>query len=510
MKLSRTSLGFASLTILALAGCPVTSDALCDKGTCEAVLDATIPDGDAGADGPVVAPRDPCVDKPTSSECVTNDSAIFVSKSAAPNGADGTIAKPFPSIVTALGKVTGEKKRIYVCEGTYEEQVAIGTVPSTLIGGLACDFRTAGAKPRIKPTSGVALGIAKVGGASVIDIIVEAASDPNASGSSAVGVFITESTDILLRGVEIIAGAGQPGVDGTDASLTANHPNVQAPFGVAGGSGGAAGIANACTACVDGTKSIAGNGAGYSPQSFAASGDSTPKVKSPKVNGGTSGVSCTAGTEGSHGDAGDKATGGTVPGTLAAKSWNDRAKTAVDGKNGGPGQGGGGGGALSTGSGGGGSGACGGCGGKGGGAGTDGGSSIGVLVFQSTKVVFEKSTITTAAGGKGGNGGDGQKGQEAPADGALGGGSGACKGGAGGHGAGGGGGGGGVGGYSVPIAYLGEAPTTQETTLTPGTAGDPGTGGLGGPPGGTGGNTGANGADGAASKAAATLNLASP
>lgn len=508
MKLSRTSLGFASLSLLALAGCPVTSDALCDKGTCETALDATTPEGgDAATDGPVVAPRDPCVDTPMAPECVTNDSALFVSKNAAPGG-DGTIAKPFATISAALGKVTAEKKRVYVCEGTYDEQVSIGGVPATLIGGLACDFRTPAGKPRIKPVNGVVLGIAKVGGASVIDVIVEASSDANAPGSSAVGIFITESTDILVRGVDIVAGAGQPGVDGADASPTANHPNVQAPVGVTGGNGGAAGIANTCTACVDGTKSIAGNGGGYSPSANPTNGDAMPKVLNQVANGGSSGPTCGVGTPGLPGNAGAKASGGTVPGTLAAKSWNDRSKTAVDGKNGGPGQGGGGGGVLTSGSGGGGSGACGGCGGKGGGAGTDGGSSIGVLVYQSTKVVVEKSTITTATGGKGGNGGDGQKGQEAPADGALGGGGGACKGGAGGHGAGGGGGGGGVGGYSVPVAYLGAAPETPQTTLTPGSAGDPGTGGTGGPPGGVGGAKGEDGADGAASKAETTLNLA--
>jgi hypothetical protein len=509
MKLSRSCLGFASLSLIALAGCPVTSDALCDKGTCESAIDATTPEGgDSGADGPVVAPRDPCVDKPTAPECVTNDSALFVSKSAAPNG-DGTLAKPFATVSAALAKVTAEKKRVYVCEGTYEEQVAIGGVPATLIGGLACDFRTTGAKPTIKPTSGVALGIAKVGGASVIDMKVEATSDANASGSSAIGVFVTESTDILLRGVEIVAGAGQPGADGADASPTANHPDLQAPVGVTGGNTGAAGMANTCTACVDGTKSIAGNGGGYSPKTDPTNGDAMPKVQNQIANGGSSGPTCGPGTAGLPGNAGAKAAGGTVPATLAAKSWNDRTKTAVDGKNGGPGQGGGGGGVLTSGSGGGGSGACGGCGGKGGGAGGDGGSSIGVLVYQSTKIVVEKSTITTAAGGKGGNGGKGQKGQEAPGDGALGGGGGACKGGAGGHGAGGGGGGGGVGGYSAAIAYLGEAPSAPETTLMPGAAGEAGTGGTGGAPGGAGGSKGEDGANGAASKAGATLNLAS-
>lgn len=509
MKLSRTSIGLASLSLLALAGCPVTGGALCDNGTCEAAVDATATQpADAGPDGIVVAPRDECVDKPTAPECVTNDKAFFVSKAADPAVADGTIEKPYASITTALSKVTGEKKRVYVCEGTYEEQVTIETIPATLIGGIACDFRTPGAKAKIAPKSGIAFGIAAVGGASVIDVVIEAVSDPNAPGSSAVGMFITSSTEILLRGVEITAGAGQPGTDGSKGTDAPNHPGQLAPTGMTGSGAGAATIANSCTVCADGTFSKAGNGAGRTPAQNATSGDASPKALGQVLNGGGSGDTCGDGKPGAHGTAGVKAAGGTVPGTLAAKSWTDRTTSAAGGKSGGPGQGGGGGGALSMSGGGGGTGACGGCGGTGGGAGSDGGSSIGILAYQSTKVVLEKSTITTAAGGKGGNGGDGQKGEEAAAGGGFGGGGGACNGGAGGQGAGGGGGGGGVGGYSAAIAYLGEAPQTTQSILTSGAAGPSGTGGKGGAAGTAAGNKGEDGADGAPSKAEAMLNLA--
>lgn len=509
MKLSRITIGSFALTLLALAGCPVTADDLCAGAACEAVSpDATSPTpNDAGPDGIIVVPRDPCVDKPLAPECVTNEGALFVSKTADAAVADGTIAKPYASLATALAKVTGEKRRIYVCEGTYEEQVTIETVPSTVIGGLSCDFKNPGRKPKIAPKSGIAFGIAAVGGASVIDVTIEAVSDTNAPGSSAVGMFITGSTQIFLRGVEITTGPGQHGTNGANGSDTPNHPGGQAPQAVGGGGGGAAGIGPICPACADATKSVAGNGGATTPSfAFPSPGDAMPKVPGQVSNSGTSAPTvCTPGLPGANGGPGAKATGGTAPGKLAAKSWTDRSKTALAGKNGGPGQGGGGGGTLTSG-GGGGSGACGGCGGTGGGAGTDGGSSIGILIHQSTKVVIEKSTVTTAAGGNGGNGGDGQVGQEAPLAGGVSGGGGACAGGAGGHGAGGGGGGGGIGGYSVPIAYAGEAPQTAQSVLTPSTAGMPGTGGKGGPAV-SAGNKGEDGANGPASKAENVLNL---
>lgn len=507
--MKRSTLGFTAISLLVIAGCPVTADDLCAKGTCERIVDATSPspeDGGAPDDGIVVEPRDPCIDKPSAPECVTNDSALFVSKSADPNGADGTIAHPYPSIATALAKVTNEKKRVYVCDGTYEEQISIEGIASTLIGGLACDFRGAGPKPKLTPKSGTALSVAGVGGASVIDITIEASSDANTPGSSAIGVFITSAADILLRGVDITAGAGQGGTDGGDASSTANHSGGTAPFAQNGSGTGAPTTAPTCTACVDGSKSIAGNGGGTNPNIVLATpGDASPTKVGTGNAGGTNIMACGPGLPGTHGPPAPQAIGGTVPGTLGAKGWNDRTTTAQAGKSGLPGQGGGGGGTVQTGSGG--TGACGGCGGGGGAAGSDGGSSIGVLVHQSTKIVIEKSNVTAGTGGKGGNGGKGQKGQGAPSGGGSGVGGG-CSGGAGGHGAGGGGGGGGVGGYSVGIAYIGPAPETPQSVVTKGAAGIPGTGGKGGDPGGIGGNKGNDGAGGSASRAEAVLNLA--
>lgn len=508
MKISGSAIGFIALNILVLAGCPVTGDDLCAGGTCEAI-DATSPDAaDAGPDGLVVEPRDPCVDKPTAAECITDESAIFVSKNGDPATGDGTLAKPYASVATALRKVTAQKKRVYVCEGTYEEQISIETVASTLIGGLACDFRTPGAKALIKPQSGIALGVAKVGGASVIDIAFEARSDAP-PGSSAVAVFVTEAEDILFRGVEITTGVGQPGSDGKNGSETPNHPQpaAQAPQGVGGNSNGTVAAANTCTACVDGTFSKGGSGGGHSPMLILATGgDTSPPVPGRLDNGGGSAGVCGAGLPGQPGEPAAKAAGGKVPGKLEAKSWTDRSTTAENGRNGPPGQGGGGGGVATAGTGGGGSGACGGCGGTGGKAGTDGGSSIGVLVYKSKKIVFERSKIVTAAGGKGGKGGDGHIGQEAATIGGAGGGGGACNGGGGGAGAGGGGGGGGIGGYSVAIAYIGEAPTAPQSELKPGPAGEPGTGGKGGVAV-TGGKKGEDGANGDVSKSVELLPL---
>ena len=205
--MKRLSLGFTLLALVAIAGCPATADDLCAKGTCEPASGTSAAPADAGPDGIVVAPRDPCVETPLATECLDDKSALFVSKTADPNGADGSIAHPYPSIRTALEKTTDAKKRVYVCEGTYEEQVSIERIPATLIGGVACDFKGPGGKPRIAPPSGIALAIAAVGGASVRDVAVQASSEPNKKGSSAIAMFVTGAQDSKLAVAALKAGA---------------------------------------------------------------------------------------------------------------------------------------------------------------------------------------------------------------------------------------------------------------------------------------------------------------
>ncbi len=66
-----------------------------------------------------------------------------------PNGVDadatGTQAKPFKTIGAALAKITAEKRRIYICDGTYAEDVMLDATHSgvSLFGGI--DFKGDGA-----------------------------------------------------------------------------------------------------------------------------------------------------------------------------------------------------------------------------------------------------------------------------------------------------------------------------------------------------------------------------
>jgi hypothetical protein len=486
-KTSKTA--FVSVALLCgfgflVTACPASLDDRCAEGACVA---ATSPNEggadvlvDGGADAPI--PIDPCVNTPNDPKCLNEATALFVSTKADATGADGSRLHPFKTIAAGLAAVNAARKRIYVCEGDYLENVSVKTTVS-ILGGLTCDWMAKGANPRVAPAKGVAFSILKSNGVVVADMNVEGNADALVDGDSAIGVFVSESQGVLLRRVTVKAGAGSKGAVGANGDASPNHPGGIAPAGNNTASMAAA-DAPTCTACVDGNVSTAGKGAASAGTPTA--GSALPAVGSDN-SGGTVGGVCADGKLGASGLAAAAAAAAQAPGSLKAAGWQS-SLTAKKGTNGNPGQGGGGGGSIAAL--GGGSGGCGGCGGTGGGPGGNGGSSFALLSFDSD-VAVEDSSLTAAVGGIGGNGGNGQDGQfRGPA------GGGACAGGVGGHGAGGGGGGGGAGGHSAAIAHTGKAPSTKNTTFKRGLGGDVGPGGLKGASTGNAGAVGNNGAKG--------------
>jgi hypothetical protein len=442
----------------------------------------------AMVDGGFDAPLDPCVNTPNDPKCLDETTALFVSAKADAASADGSRAHPFKTITAGLAAVSAARKRVYVCEGDYVENVSVQTTVS-LLGGLTCDWMgKKAANPRIAPPKGVALSILKSDGVVVTDVNVEGTADAQVDGDSAIAIFVSNSNSTLLRRVTATAGSGTKGAAGLDGETAPNYAGLIATAGVTTSSASGA-AAPVCGTCVDGTSSTAGKG-GTSGGAGPDPGGATPAVGGDN-SGGTVMGNCVAGGPGAPGLAAVAAAAASAPGTLKATGW-ESATSAKKGTNGNPAQGGGGAGNNNAPALGGGSGGCGGCGGSGGGAGGNGGSSFALLTFSSD-VSVEDSTLTAGTGGTGGKGGKGQDGQfRGPA------GGGACNGGDGGHGAGGGGGGGGAGGDSAAIAYVGKAPTQTNTMLKHGTEGPSGDGGGGGASTGNPGKAGDKGAKGSA------------
>ncbi len=447
---------------LLVVGCPGSSDeGSCSAGACDPRPDGSATVDGGGGDGGIIKPPDCDLAKEPkdSPACVDDGVAVFVSATGS-DGAAGTKAAPLRSIAKAL-EIAG-KKRVYVCEGTYDGfELRTGTM---IAGGFSCtDWKHTGVKPKVQSTTGAkpAIDLVAASVPTLLDLEVVAASKgaPNSVALRAV------DTTATLRRVKLVAGDGEDGADGarTDfvyplqVDLTANDGTMAGPG------------AEKSVTCPGGAVTTGGKGGG-------AGESGAPGL--PALGGGqagTFGLACNAGgagVDGSDGPAQAPADGAKTLGAVAGNTWVPRAGTP--GPNGTPGQGGGGGTGGAGGFGGG--GGAGGCGGAGGGAGKGGGASIALLSLSSS-VTVEGCELVAGKAGNGGKGVGGQQGQQI--FGYLGDKFGTgCFGASGGKGGDGAAGGGGAGGLSAAVVFQGVKPTLAQTTATPGKGGDGGQGGA--------------------------------
>ena len=464
MTASKTA--FASLGLLCglgflITACPASLDDRCADGACAASGDAA-PGQDAVivVDGGSDATTDPCIDKPTDPACLDENKTLFVS---APNGVDasatGTQAKPFKTIGAALGKITAAKRRIYICDGTYAEDIKLDATHSgvSLFGGIDCSWKAA---PASKPVIGASANPFKIDGTTglaIADIAIEA---KDATKGSSIAVFVNGG-DATFSRARLVAGMGFKGDDAVLVPFT--YPDVAALKGK-DASGNSGGVATPYT-CPGGAITTGGKGGDVGGS--GASG--TPGTANPGTLS-----NCTSDVTGHAGTQPAASSGATTLGLLADTGWAPQAGTP--GPNGTPGQGGGGG--YGNGGAGGGGGA-GGCGGAGGPGGKGGGASI-ALAANTARVTLTASELKAKDAGPGGGGGIGQTGQ--PDFGTGGNRSGAaCNGGNGGIGGDGAPGGGGAGGVSIGVLYKGTKPTIDPTTEQQIALGTKGTAGAAAP-----------------------------
>jgi hypothetical protein len=435
---------------------------------------------DALPDVPVPPGCDAAADPKDAPKCVVSEFGVFADATAGADTNPGTKDAPVKTLAAALSKLAG-KARVYVCEGTYPEHLALST-PVSLYAGFACaSWSYTGAKAKVAPAdAGYALEVKGASGPVILADLDVTAKDADAPGESSVAAFVLNSTNVTLRRVTLTAGNG---MDGTDGTTAADFAPTNAPDGTAGAAGGAATPNPSCLSSI-------GGAGGKDGTTNGAAGVVAVNPVYPTGNngaGGTAGPTCgIPAADGSYGLAGAAGAGAATPGTLDANGW--KGTDGTPGGAGGNGQGGGGG-AQRVAGGVGGSGGPGGCGGAGGARGTAAGSSVALLVFQSP-LALENTALRANDAGRGGNAANGQKAQlgnltnASPSSVAT-----ACAGGAGGVGGSGGGGGGGAGGLSAGILYKGTAPTVDGAStsaadtlpsVTLGKKGAAGTKGLGG------------------------------
>ena len=444
-KTALASLGLLCGLGFLVTACPAVLDDECAEGACGPRTNA----GEGGSDvvdGGADAPVDPCVNTPTDPKCLDENTALFVS---APNGnnadATGSQAKPFKTIGAALGKITATKRRIYVCDGTYPEDLALTAAHSgvSLFGGIDCTFKAVSTN---KPIIGATANPVKIDGTTglaIADVSVVAA---DAATGSSIAIFASGS-DLSLSRVRVTAGAGGNSDPGTRTDYTLNSTLT--------GNDGSAGGGAKTVVCPAGDTTTGGKG--------GASGfDGDPGTPGADNKGTVSACSMSnmGGANGAVGTTPAAAIGAVVSGNLKNTGW--LPEPGSDGASGGAGQGGGGGAGLGGGTGGG--GGAGGCGGKGGGGGNGGGASVAIASYQTTLRLINAVLVAKDAGG-GGAGASGQAGQTpGGAGGAKTSATTSCQGGNGAAGGSGAPGGGGAGGISVGILFKGSAPIADDGT----------------------------------------------
>jgi hypothetical protein len=396
---------------------------------------------------------------------------------------DGSREFPLRTLQAGVGTALGSGKRVYACVGKYQGPLAIGTSASDglgVYGGLSCEtFQpdTSGARTQVEVMSGgPALIIADTSDIEVERIDFSSMTTDHPPGTTYLAASIGNSHRISLVDVALRAAAGEAGADGAAPAATPK----QGATGISGAdacagnpNSGASPVVNA--ACT--MQSTVGGAGGDGATGTANGGNGGFGAGGQGGLGEMTGTnwSCSAGTglgqPGYMGYDGGPGNGAKGFGALVGGRFTGFSGQA--GGAGGAGYGGAGGGgakapsscsalATATGASGGGGGA-GGCGGKGGKGGSAGGSSIALVLVDSTSVRLMGGSIAYGDGGKGGNGADGQAGGKGGLGGPGGKGSGgahdACGGTAGGDGGKGGPGGGANGGHAIGVLYLGKPPT---------------------------------------------------
>jgi len=486
-----------------VAACNPSVANYCAPGTPEcspvdaATVDAATVDAATGVEAGACDPTRP----PSSEPCVIAETyGVFVS----PSGSDansGTRAAPVQTIGHGMDLAKAAGKRVYVCAGSFAEQLVVAASRDgvAVYGALDCATWSYGTANKVVVTpaqAGYALELEGLQtGATFEDVEFDAQGAPSGSaGESSITVFASSSENVAFERVTVVAGNATDGASGVSPAPTSEAgagtnnwygtpPDYSELNGASAGDAGGAPM----TTCACADQSSSTGGAGGGPKNIPTPTAGLPSYGDAGAGaGGMNAVMCGNGgsptTSGADAPMNAADTPSTTLGACSASGWSPA--TGVAGADGKPGQGGGGGGngRFSDGSGGG--GACGGCGGAGGQPGAGGGSSIALLAYQSS-ITLTSCVLTAGTAGNGGAGGGGEAGQTGGVIGGNGTMAG-CPGAGGGAGAGANGGQGGPGGLSLGIGYSGAPPTidgavvSQAATYAGITSGSAGSGGADG------------------------------
>lgn len=370
---------------------------------------------DGGAEVPQGKPAEPAA-PPVKADEINERFGVFVSKGGSAQN-PGTREAPFGSIGDAIVKAKADKKRVFVCEGTYEESLELANGVS-IMGGLDCsafEWKLTEKRSIVASPASPAVKATNITMPTRIDNLDVRSPDATTPSGSSIGVLVLDSNALTFAKGTVTAGAATKGDDGIEGesvklqfdslatagrnSQTCIDPVTQActNVGLPGGVGARAACITPSGVVVSRSEGGAGGYGGVYRRMgsdwsvVAASGQGGMGVPSVPGANGKNGTSGTVGTlselgyvpaDGTPGDSGGPGKGGRGgDGQPRPTPGGSGTQWAASGAGGGPG----------------------GCGGLAGTAGKGGGGSFGVIALRSP-VRLEAMTITSGAGGAGGQG----------------------------------------------------------------------------------------------------------
>lgn len=420
-----------ALSSLVAPGCSSSSPAplLIPDGSTGPSANPTPPGPVDGVDaapvdaGPLVGLEPP---PPVKVDELTEAFGVFVATTGAPDGA-GTRAAPLSTMSAGILKAKADKKRLYVCAGTYPEALTLENGVSVL-ANLDCsapDWKLGSAHAVLASPTSPALTARNIKLATRVDGLDVIAPAGTEADPSSIALLAVGSAGLTLTEGKLEAQSGFAGKDGTSPPQltidrtefwrdpTGSQPPADCTYELASGASvpctttngfsypARAGELGGFVRCMSGNVEVTASRGGQGGKSGVYRNGTTLTPPTAGANGSTSTPSGN-GTNGASSAGGSFDENGFVLGSGAA------------GTNGGPGAGGRGGDGSSqlptfanptvirwsaNGS----AGGAGGCPGMAGTPGTGGGASIGALLLRSP-LRLEKMSIRAGMGGAGGRG----------------------------------------------------------------------------------------------------------
>lgn len=142
------------------------------------------------------------------------EGAVFVSTSGF-DDAEGSIKKPVQSLAKAVELATAGGRAVYVCNGTYRENLVVET-PVSIFGGYDCSrgWRRTKDWAVLQAGVGVPLVVKDVDGKVHLERLSFRAPSGLSDGQSSQAAAVLNSSDVTLTQVELKTGSGAAGADG--------------------------------------------------------------------------------------------------------------------------------------------------------------------------------------------------------------------------------------------------------------------------------------------------------